>query len=139
MYSVAKDNLLGIIDEYQLQILTASNSVIKLRAYLNGRPLEIGVYFEVANFQINIDDMVTLDKIEGQEITVGDVAPILTNFLQNFVNGALVVCEYKLLGLQSYSLMDSNKNLFHSPYETLSQGLCRRLGSKKELGILSVR
>lgn len=91
-----------------------------------GNPVEIAVYFEKNNYQVKVDDLLTLDKIEDQNLSTADVEDLFKDFLSALTGERCVLIEHIFLGKKACSLTpELNK---HTAYQTLSEAVILRFG-----------
>lgn len=113
--------------------LGVQTNVIEIPCLVAGNPIALRVAVESHDFQIFLGDWLSLDKVEGTEIVAKDVEGFVISLLTAIKEGKAQVFEHSFLGKKVYSLDTADSN-GHTPYETLTQVLVKRLGKKRALG-----
>lgn len=99
-------------------------------------PVEIEVYLEKSNYQIKVDDLLTFDKIEDQDLSTADVEDLFKDFLSALAGERCVLIEHTLLGKKAYSLTSELNE--HTGYQTLSEAMILKFGKTTNKSLLKI-
>ena len=133
--------LFSIVSSYGVHaIISDDKKSVVINCRLEGKPLPVNVYFEDGNFQINAADIVTIDKIENQQLSIEDIKELLGNFVDSLARERIVVFEHTAFGKKAYSLLftsDRGHEVVHHQYESILEALVKKLGKSRKIGTLS--
>lgn len=119
---------------------------IDIRCIIVNEPISIEVFVEKYDFEVRIGNLLTLDKVEGQETSALDISGFVFRLLDAVKHERAWIIEHKLLGRKAHSLFIQSANSendsdaqIHTNYETLTSMLVKKLGSRHAKGALKLR
>ena len=104
---------------------------ISLKGVLASEEINIEIYYEPVNFQINIGDLTILDKVEQEEVMFEEIEGFLHNFMQNYTNKGIEITISTLFGRKACEVSFKNEpSIPHFQYDTAAAGIVKRFGKR---------
>ena len=109
-----------------------------IRCKLDGKQINMLVFHAKGHFQINIGDLLSIDKIEEQQLGHADVEEIVGGLLDLMQAGKLTLYRHNLAGFKAYNIKVTGEGsgFTHQAYESISEWLVKRITPGKLIGKL---
>ena len=122
-----------------------ATSRIDVRCSVFGQAVNLQIFIEPSDFSIRLGDLLTVDKIEDDEVLTDDISEFVADLLGAVKEQRAAVAEYALFGRKAYALNVTGSTLTgprvhgHAHYETFTEAIIKKFGKRARSGRITFR